>query len=753
MGSKTYGYINNLMIITTAALAGLIPIFFLSLTTNYYDIPKLTLLIVGVIILYGLWIISWIFRGKVIITKTPLDIPLLFLLLTVLASVFFSSSRNPSIYGIFPEVHGSAVSWVTYILLYFVTVSNLKDVKHIKIVLYAFYAGAGFIALISILSFFGIFLPFEIAKGLNFSPTGSTFSTVALLLMLLPLALFSSVNRNSHLPQIFAVILSVLFSLTIVLIGSTPVYIVLLLIYLICLYVNSSKANLPVFIIPILTSVFVLILTLVAFPGNKIFELRNSFPQEVQLPLDISWKISVSAFRDEPFLGTGPATYLYNFTSYKPVEFNSLNFWNFTFGTAYNEFLQILGTLGFLGFVSFVILSALIVIYAYKYLFLRKLDETSDDTHILLPALALGGLVSVLLLFIHVSTLVSVVVMLLLLAYFMASQKHIREKTMELSTGIKLGSFGGNRLDILPVIVFILFIIAAVPLSGKIYKAAAADYYHRMALTQADKDGEKTYEYLQKAENLNPVIDLYRVDMAQTNFALANSLASQKGPNDENPQGSLTDQDKQTIQTLITQAINEGRASVALAPRSSRNWQVLALIYRNITGVANNSLAFSLDAYGRAMQLDPLNPALRVNVGLVYYSINNYDMAIRFFTDAVNLKPDYVNGYYNLAVAYREKGDLENAKIAAERTVALLQMGIVSGGVPDELKEIKVQDYNTVIDLLNEIKARVDIGSEDEDGFALQNPDLPEIDVPGLNNPPENGELPEVGEDQDTNLP
>ena len=472
MVNKFSKSINNLITAIIIGLVGLTPVFFLGLTTNYFDIPKLILLVGAVVILYGLWIISWITQGKVSITKTPLDVPLLFLLVTVLASTFFSSSRNPSIYGILPEVHGSTVSWIAYILLYFVTASSLKSVKSIKYLLYAFYISAGFVALISILSFFGVYLPFEITRGVNFTPTGSTFSTIALLLMLLPLPLFSSINKNNHLPQVFAVLISTLFSVAIILIGSAPTYVILLAIYLICILISLSKSNLPLLIVPILVTVFFFIFTLLPFSGNKILEIRSNFPQEVQLPLNISWKISATAFRDAPFLGTGPSTFLYNFTSYKPAEFNTLSFWNFTFGTAYNEFLQVLGTMGLFGLLALVALSGIIIVYACKYLFLRKFDEVSDDSHVLLPALALGGLVSVLLLFIHASTLVSVVAMLLLLVSFMTSQKHIREKTMELSTGIKLGSFGSSQLDLLPVIVFILFIITAVPLSGKTYKAA-----------------------------------------------------------------------------------------------------------------------------------------------------------------------------------------------------------------------------------------------------------------------------------------
>ncbi len=757
MENKAYRFINSLIFLLIILLSFLIPLVFSGLMTNYFDIPKLVLLVVLTLILYGLWILSFVFGGKIVLSKTPLNIPLLFLLIVVIISTIFGTSKNSSIYGILPEVHGSAVSWITYILLYFVTVSNLESVKKIKTLLYTLYLSAGLLSLITIVSFFGLYLPFDIAKTVNFSPTGSTFSVLSFLLLLLPLTLFLSVNKNVHLPQVIAVFISLLFSLAILLTGSTVIYLIFLAIYLLCFFVNLSKPNLPYLLVPILFSLGVFILTILQFPGNKIYEIRKTFPQEVQLPFNISWKIAATTLRDSPLIGTGPATFLYNFTSYKPVEFNNLSFWNFVFGTAYNEFLQFLGTLGFLGFLSIFVLCIVLFIYSYKYLFLRRLDSSSDETHILLPALACSVLVSIILLCVHSSTLTFIFVMFLIISSFFILQKHIRENFIEFSNGPKI-NLNKVKIDLISLGMFALYFIIAVFLAGRIYKAVKADYYHRLALIQTEKDGAKTYEYLQKAEVLNPAIDLYRVNMAQTNFALANALVSQKGPTKDNPERLLSDDDKQTVQTLLTQAINEGRASVALSPRSSRNWQVLALIYKNISGVAKNSLAFALDAYGRAIQLDPLNPRLRVDVGLIYQSSQNYELAVRFFTDAVNLKPDYVNGYYNLAVAYKSKGELENAKKIAEYTVNLLKNEMKKEeSLPEELRAVKMKDYNTLTDLLNEINKKIEsdlAGKEDKkEESSSDKPILPSVNIPSLENPPKVNTPPEVEKNPSLNLP
>lgn len=619
------------------------------------------------------------------------------------------------------------------------------------------------ISLISILSFFKIFLPFEIARGVNFSPTGITFSVVSMMLLLLPLTLISTINKNKLLPQPLALTVTILFTLTVALTGSFVSYILLALIFLGSVYASKqqfNKGSVMYLLTPVIIAVLVIMLTNISFSGNKLWELRNNFPKEIQLPLGISWKVAASAFRDAPFFGTGPSTFLYNFTSYKPVEFNQQKYWNFSFASANNEILQVLGTLGLLGFFALIVICGGIFISSRRYLSPKQVDYSQDELYSILPGFALSGIIALVLLLTHVSTLISLTSTFILMAAFMASQKEVRERLSEFSTGVKISTFDSKQIDFLAIIILIVYLVGAVFVSQKTYKFVLADYYHRLALSQANKDGAKTYEYLQKAEDLNPYIDLYRIDMAQTNFALANALASQKGPTDKNPEGTLTDQDKQTIQTLVTQAINEGRASVVLNPRSSRNWEVLALIYRNITGVAKNSLTFSLDAYGRSIQMDPLNPNLRVNVGSIYHLSKNYDLAVRFYTDSINLKPDYVNGYYNLALAYKDKGDLQNAKIVAEQALALLQKDIGSREYVDSTAEVKAtknRDFNTVNDLLNEINGQIDTNKETETEApqegALQNPNLPSIDVGELNNPPETTPPPAVEENPQVNLP
>jgi tetratricopeptide (TPR) repeat protein len=317
----------------------------------------------------------------------------------------------------------------------------------------------------------------------------------------------------------------------------------------------------------------------------------------------------------------------------------------------------------------------------------------------------------------------------------MMSQKSIRERVTELSLGIRAATVDNKQFDLFPVILFVVYVVAAVAVLYNTVTMVAADWYHRKALVTASSNGAQTYADLQKAESLNPYVDLYRVDMSQTNFVLANAIASRAKPAANGKGLSLSDQDKQTIQTLLAQSINEARASVILNPRSARDWELVASIYQNISGVAQNALAFSLSAYGQAIQLDPLNPTLRLNVGGIYYMTKNYDNAIRFYTDAANLKPDYGNAYYNLSIAYRDKGDITDALAVANQTVVLLQDNKTS------------VNYKTAVQLLSELKSasasqQKAQSTATQSNSALQNPNLPKVS--DLNNPPSVTPVPSV---------
>lgn len=701
---------------------------FSNLTTEFYDTPKFLLLLIFTGLLLILSTLKFTVAGKVVFLRTPLDLPLLLLLAVAVVSTFLSPSPWVALLGNQARIHGSLVSLVVYVLFYFVLVNNLRSKKEVNWILYLILLAAQILSILTLITYVGIkILPPPWTHGVNFTPTGSSFSTTAVLAILLPI-LVTRILTTQKLPLlILNSTFLILSGATIALTGTWATWIAavfgivlpLVVINPISRLSQISRKDLGLLGL-ICSSAIVILITILSFippiggAKNPIYTQAQNFPREIQLPFIASWKVSVSAFRDTPFWGSGPSTYLFDFTTYKPVAFNSSKVWNLRFDSAFNEYLQVLANLGGIGLLALLSLTALFVSSAFKVILdnirLKRFGGENQITSEKL-ALAISGLVFFIILALHTSTLVVWVMGLLILASFMVV--NLAEglpknwqggdlKTMFLRLAANISAPSSTeetlKIDTLPGVLLtiaIASVLFAFYFGGKI---ALADYHHRRALNAvAQNNGVLAYNKLVAAEKLNPQNDLYRTDLAQTNFALANAIALAKGPTEASPGGSLSDQDKQNIQVLLQQSINEGRTAVTLSPRSAINWEILALLYRQISGVAQNALLFSLDAYGRAIFQDPLNPLLRLNVGGTYYAIQNYDLAIRFFTDSINLKPDFANGYFNLSVALRDKGDLASAQAAAERVLQLV--------------EADSQDYKVASDYLSDLKNRIATGS------------------------------------------
>lgn len=714
---------------------------FTNLTTEFYETSKFLVLSAFAGLILVLLTLRFTITGKVVFVRTPLDIPLLLLLAVAIVSTFLSSSPYVALLGNQAKVHGSLSSLVVYILFYFILVNNLKSQRQIKWYFRITVLAAGVLSAISLAAYFGLtLLPKPLIHGVNFTSTGSNFSTTAILALLLPITLETILHGKNPIFRIVNSIILFLALTTIVLTGNWATWVAaifalatLFFIFKPATYSQIKPATFIYLVVPITLALLITVLSLFPPVGetkNPLYEKARNFPRPLQLPFAVSWKISVSAFRDSPFWGTGPSTYLFNFTNYKPIEVNRTNLWNVRFDSAFNEYLETLANLGGVGVVALLSLAALFINSAY-----RTLKSGNNE---LSKTLAISGLTFFVILALHPSTLPLWVFGILILASFMVlnTAESIEKRWGEEDNFTRrLFRIAGNlssadsssetvRIDALPGI--LLVVCLALVLSGAFFagKFALADYHHRIALNAvAQNNGILAYNELVAAEKLNPYNDLYRTDLAQVNFALANAIALAKGPTEASPEGSLTDQDKQNIQVLLQQSINEARNAVTLSPRSTINWEVLGLLYRQISGVAQNALVFSLDSYGRAIQNDPLNPILRLNVGGVYYTIQNYDLAIRFFTDAINIKPDYANAFFNLSVALRDKGDLAGAVQTAQQVLSLTT-------------DQNSQDYKTAENYLNDLQSRIASGSaqaspiiapEQQNTGTLQKQELPKV--------------------------
>jgi len=395
------------------------------------------------------------------------------------------------------------------------------------------------------------------------------------------------------------------------------------------------------------------------------YYLLSTVAKPVILPQDTAWAIALETLKNFRFalLGLAPGQFINAFTSFRSLAFNSTDFWNLRFSYSSNWYLQVLTETGLAGLVAYLLLAGKVVKDAIKVFRQSRISY-----------LGLAAYLSLIILFIAQLFLPLNFFLLGVMFVLLAVCREEDQVTAE------LGNLGGF------VYLFLIFPLAfwgtIAFFGGKITQGS---YYFLNSLKAINKnDGVAAYNFQIKAIGADPSSPTYRIAYAQTNFALANNLAAKQ---------DLTDTDRSTISQLIQQAIREAKAAVAVDPRSASGWENLANLYRNLINFAEGASDWSISAYQEAINLDPLNPVTRIDLGGLYYSQKNWQNAANLFAQAANLKSDLANAHYNLANALREMGDLASAKKEYE--------------VAQSLVPVDTNDYQKVSQELEEVKKRI----------------------------------------------
>ncbi len=86
--------------------------------------------------------------------------------------------------------------------------------------------------------------------------------------------------------------------------------------------------------------------------------------------------------------------------------------------------------------------------------------------------------------------------------------------------------------------------------------------------------------------------------------------------------------------------------------------------------MADNNSAGAIDSVSAAAVIDPTNPAIFFQLGLLKYNTEDYDGAISALEHAIGLASDYANAKYFLGLAYEMKGRHEEAILLFENLKA-----------------------------------------------------------------------------------
>lgn len=583
-----------------AFLAFFIPLFFLNVTSDPFNINKQYLLFVVAGISLLAWCAKNLARGKLVIAGSPALLPLFLLALVAVASTFWTS---PSPYVNF---FGTTSVLISLFVIFLTVTSTQKKEVTITSTIYALIASA---TILSIVSMIGIA---NIGKYLGGSLWTKAFTP------------------SGNLPAFLSFTIPVMIAT-------------------IAFAIFGTKRNRFIFLpLAAIMAVGVAINLFLMSPAGA-----TGF---TNLPFIYGWSITTDNLKNwrTALIGSGPETYLTVFQQFRPAALNQdPDLWNKVFFSSTNYILTLLNTLGILGLVAL-----LVALIRTIYL---GLSDIKDSTNTPKGIFSLTAMISVLIMFFLLPTnIVGITLAIItLLLYTLENKINGNKKVKDYLVNLSAKRFIQNSITdtkenmVLPIITAIFSVVSLYyfwSFAGNIYRAA---YVSQMAATKASQgDVNSAYQLMAQAYRLDIRNPDYHSIFSQSSMAILQSYANK----------TITNNDRQQMAALASQAIREGRTAIALNPAQSTYWENMADIYSQLLsneGFTDSAIAF----YSQAVNLNPNDPTLKVKLGNFYYLIKDYDQAINFYNQADALKPNWSVVQYNLGMAYLAKGDSTKARV------------------------------------------------------------------------------------------
>jgi len=669
--SKT---LNQIIKTNIYLLVFLLPLFFLPFSFEVFEFNKQYLLFFLTSLTFFAWLAKMVLVDKEIkFKRTPLDIPIVAFLLVAIVGIFFSTDKISSIFGFYGKFSDGIIALISLVLTYFLITNNLvaeakalnqktkkEEVNYqlaglnvsgiIKIFLWSTF----FVILLSYLSIFGFWNNFKglpaVMTRTTFNPIGGSLEGLAIFLaeaiVFLTGLIMVDWGSKDYKPKKFILSSLLFFSLILlIIIDFNRAWILLLITLLLCVIIalgkrmfreDVNKLLLPIMLI-IISTVFLFVNT----SGLQTMIFKSQFPQEQVLNQRYSLIVAFKAATENiksGLVGSGMGTYYYDFTKFKPKDFNQSILWQIRFDRPGNYFTEVLATTGFLGILSYLFL--IVIFLVISYLFIQQNRETVPLTMMFL-ALLIGQFVY------YQNTTLGFYFWLFMALSAVTWQKPIKEKTISFKSFPELALIFSVLLIVLAVGVLALYFFA-----GRFY---LADINYQKSIAGADTDK------LEKATVLNPYQPTYRIVLARR--YLDKSLAEIQKPDSQRDQNLLSIYVFQAINYTKGGQVNNIniKGATELAPNQVAGWETLGMIYRQIVGMVDGAADWAIKSFETAVKLEPANAVLHTEIGKLYLAVNNISKAKEEFAKAKELKSDYADALIQEALIYEKEGNLGEA--------------------------------------------------------------------------------------------
>jgi tetratricopeptide (TPR) repeat protein len=645
--------------ISIALVFFLVPVFFTNLTAQGVAFDKLVLFYFLALIGIVAWVTKGVVKGELNIKRTPLDIPIVALLIVFVVSTLLSINVKDSFLGAYGSSSKSLIALIIFILFYYLVANNI-DKNKLKLYFWAIISSSSLVIVYSIFQVFGKFiLPFQLTKFTAFNPIGSLTALTMFITFIFPLLVVGVAqikeihpSLNNRIALIIKIILGIVSAAALALLAllngftfwpALIVGIVIVLMFFLSKIISISSNNL---IIPI--GAFLIGIVLLILGNFNIFNLN--LPVEVNISRQQSWIIAKESVKNDPVFGSGLSTYYYDFSKYKGQEFNGSPLWNVRFDSASGSFFELLSTVGILGSLTVLIVVLIAISVAFLSIIKANIKEI-DSIFLGFFASFVALLIFALLFALHGSIiLISLLIFIMTISIAVSAYPNeFKELRLSFRTSAKYGLALAAVFLTVSAGVVILFTIGL--------KMYLADVYANKSVLNENID--KKIDYINKSIVLAPYQDNYLLTLSNLLMSKANQEA----------QGS---KNQETIEQNLSQAIEVGKRGADMNPNRAGTNEMLALIYENASFYTRGALEWSEDYYKKVEALEPDNPVPYLRIALINLARANAETqqsekefdtneAIKKFDEAIAKKSDFAAAYYGKAIADERLNKLDDA--------------------------------------------------------------------------------------------
>jgi tetratricopeptide (TPR) repeat protein len=664
----------------------LVPLWFLPMTLDTLELNKQTLLVLLTMVAIIAWLGKAVAEKTFSITRSWLHIVVALFGVGYLVTSLFSQDRYLSLVGNFGQMQWAFSTVLACILFYFVATNAVKTKAKLYDLVLVFLASSTVVAVYGLLQMLGAFAfahfaPLTATKGFN---TIGSLNALAVYLAV-PLVIAASLTvlgckdatcmlggrgKGSVAAKVL-VWLTMLSSLAVLVVVDFWVAWAAVLFGMVLLvgisFARMRRVHHPIAVV--IPGVLCLVSALLLVWRTP---FQFQLPGEVSLSLSHSWQIARQALQEKPLFGSGPGTWIYDYSLYRAPSVNQSQFWTVRFDHGISTFFTLLATLGLVGMAFWLILVVSGVVKSAVHL----VREKNDDSWQVYLTVFSGWATAAFIAFFYNYAFSHQFVfwfLLALLAALVANGKMTWDgRKGPLAAGLLSTAF----------LVICACAIAVGWLAGQ-RLAADAEYSTAVNAFHANQPIQTAIDHLNSAVALNRLNDAYYRNLSQAYLIRAG----------QELQGT-PDKDKAAlVNSLVSAAIDTGVKATQISPANVDNWTNIASVYQSIASFTRGADEFAIKDYQEALAREPNNPVFYEQIGKIYILRSDayrtllsssdaktkadaqtnlqseLDKAAVALNQSIQVKPDYAPAHYDLGILYEREGRLKDAITKLEQVL------------------------------------------------------------------------------------